>query len=323
MNIRSLGYVGIRAEDPQQWVALSDRLLGLQVASATPDQVLFRMDQRRQRITVVRGEGGGIAFLGWELADASALGELRKALDAAGVAWTPGSTALAQQRGVTELICFADPDGNRLEAYRGALDADTPFVPARTISGFVTGSLGAGHVALTVTDIGPMLAFYRDVLKFRVSDWVTRPFQGYFFHVNPRHHSLAMLATGKQGVHHLMLELLNLDDVGQGYDRAQMESGRLSVTLGRHTNDYMTSFYINTPSNFLLEYGWGGRNIETGTWQPRELTEGPSLWGHERSWLPPEGRQQALQMRLKAADDGTRAPVQVLPGNHRLSNPAG
>jgi 2,3-dihydroxybiphenyl 1,2-dioxygenase len=322
MHIKALGYVGVRAPRSTDWVELGTRLLGMQLAQCAEEHATFRMDERQQRLTVVPGEGGGVAFLGWEVQDEAALRQLCELLDRHHVGWQRGCAELAALRGVTGLVIFRDPLGNQLEAYWGALAAETPFQPGRTISGFVTGDLGIGHIALTVSDMEPMIAFYRDVLGFETSDWVVRPFAVHFFHVNARHHSFALVHTGKNGVHHLMMELLHLDDVGQAYDRAQLEPGRLSVTLGRHSNDLMTSFYVNTPSDFLLEYGWGGLNIEADTWQTRELVEGPSLWGHERSWLPPEGRAAALRMRLKAADDGLRAPVQVLPGNHRVTDPS-
>jgi len=48
----------------------------------------------------------------------------------------------------------------------------------------------------------------------------------------------------------------------------------------------MTSFYSRTPSEFRLEYGWGGRSIDPKSWQPVEVTYGPSLWGHDRTWVP-------------------------------------
>ena len=63
-------------------------------------------------------------------------------------------------------------------------------------------------------------------------------------------------------MHHFMVELGSLDDVGQGYDLAQGEQDGIAYTLGRHTNDHMTSFYMRTPSGFFIEYGWGGRMIE-------------------------------------------------------------
>ena len=88
-----------------------------------------------------------------------------------------------------------------------------------------------------------------------------------------------MLETGQNGIHHLMVELYMLDDVGQAYDLASREDGRIAATLGRHTNDFMTSFYSRTPSGFLVEYGWGGRSIDPDSWKAVEMTDGPSLWG--------------------------------------------
>jgi len=53
--------------------------------------------------------------------------------------------------------------------------------------------------------------------------------------VNERHHSLAFIETGRNAAHHMMIELYSFDDVGQGYDLAQAEDGRVAVTLGRHS----------------------------------------------------------------------------------------
>ena len=80
----------------------------------------------------------------------------------------------------------------------------------------------------------------------------------------------------------------------------------------------MTSFYARTPSSFMIECGWGGREIDPATWQPVEMHDGPSLWGHERVWLPPEDREVAREMRMRAAASGLRAPVQVMEGNYKL-----
>ena len=112
-----------------------------------------------------------------------------------------------------------------------------------------------------------------------LSDYITKPFRAYFFHVNARHHSLALIETGKNGMHHLMVELFSLDDVGQCYDIAMTQEDRVGVTLGRHTNDFMTSFYAKTPSSFMIECGWGGREIDPATWQPVEMHRRPEPVG--------------------------------------------
>ena len=48
------------------------------------------------------------------------------------------------------------------------------------------------------------------------------------------------------------------------------------------------------------------------------MFDGPSLWGHDRVWLSPEDRKVASEMRLNAAREGKRAPVQVMEGNFQL-----
>ena len=216
-------------------------------------------------------------------------------------------------------MVLADPQGNRLEIFHGAEIASEPFKPGRSISGFRTGPLGMGHAVLHVKDINEAVPFYRDVLGFRLSDFMVRPFKAYFFHANPRHHSIAFIETGRSATHHLMVELYSLDDVGQCYDLALAEEGRIGVTLGRHINDEVTSFYSNSPSGFMVEYGWGGRVIDVAGWQPQEVSWGPSMWGHDRLWMPAEKRAEARAIRVAAAASGLRKQVNVIEGNYKLA----
>jgi 2,3-dihydroxybiphenyl 1,2-dioxygenase len=315
--LRALGYAGFGSDRLDDWRQFATNLVGFQAVERGNSLLAFRMDDRKQRVVIDRAMGEGARFFGWEVADGAALDALAARLESTGVAVTSEPQTLADARRVRALISFHDPAGNRLEAFYGAEVDDTPFRPGRSISGFRTGALGLGHVVLTVENITPVMTFYADVLGFKLSDYIEKPFRAYFFHVNPRHHSLALIETGKIGMHHLMVELFSLDDVGQSYDVALTED-RVNVTLGRHTNDLMTSFYARTPSSFMVECGWGGREVDPATWQPVEMTYGPSLWGHERIWLPEKDRAVARELRMNAAREGLRAPVQVMEGNYKL-----
>jgi len=310
--LKSLGYVGIRTERLDEWAGFASGLLGMQVAERGRSGLILRTDHRAQRLFVEPGHDG-VSVMGWEVADATALAQLAVRLSEAGHLVTPGDPVLAEQRRVQELIVSCDPVGNRLEFFHGAEAAATAFVPGRPISGFRTGALGLGHAVLTLKSLDAVLPYYVDLLGFRLSDYALRPFKASFFHLNSRHHSFAAVETGVDGFHHLMVELTALDDVGQAYDLAQLREAGVGVTLGRHTNDYMTSFYARTPSGFMIEYGWGGRSIDPDTWKSFECDYGPSLWGHERSWLDEAKRNEARALRLAAAADGRRAPDFVVP----------
>ncbi|HEY5210912.1 MAG TPA: VOC family protein [Stellaceae bacterium] len=314
MQLMSLGYVGLAAENLADWRDYGTKFLGMQLIDRANSSLSFRMDDRQQRLIIQRA--GAPAFFGWEVADAAALDALAARVDGAGHRVGHGTRDLAAQRGVTDLVHFHDPVGNRIEIFHGPAVADEPFVPGRNISGFRTGPLGMGHAVLTVKNIDQVAPFYVDLLGFRSTDFCLRPFKAHFFHINPRHHSLAFIETGTDGIHHLMMELFSLDDVGQGYDLIQHRPDAVSVTLGRHSNDYMVSFYARSPSDVLIEYGWGGRSIDPATWQAGEFKFGPSLWGHERDWLPPAGRAAARSLRESGAAAGQRQPVQVVPGNY-------
>ncbi|MCY1423398.1 hypothetical protein D9M71_391090 [compost metagenome] len=69
----------------------------------------------------------------------------------------------------------------------------------------------------------------------------------------------------------------------------------------------MTSFYLKNPDGWMFELGWAARTIGPD-WVIEELP-GMSLWGHDRTWLPPEKRAEARRILRRLADSGLRAPV--------------
>src|SRR5215831_15201547 len=180
MNLQALGYVGIRTRKLEDWSAYAGRFLGMQLTDQSRTTLAFRMDDRKQRVVIEQGETDAPAFYGWEVENAAALDALAAHLEKHGVNFARGARALADERRVRDLIVFSDPIGNRLEVFHGAEIASEPFKPGRSISGFRTGPLGMGHAVLHVKNINDAVPFYRDVLGFRLSDYMTRPFNAYF-----------------------------------------------------------------------------------------------------------------------------------------------
>jgi len=310
MTLTSLGYIGIRSSHLSDWTDFAGGLLGMEQVDGAGAQHAYRMDDRKQRLIITKDNQEGLSFMGWEAACSNDLEELAHRLENAGTQVTLENSAFTDQRYVSKLISFNDPEGNRIEVFCNPEIASTPFKPSRPISGFKTGAMGMGHAVLHVNDVDLLLPFYRDLLGFKVSDYGTKPYKLYFFHLNGRHHSFAMVGSGRQGMHHFMVELNSLDDVGQGYDLVQEQKDMLAYTLGRHSNDHMTSFYAKSPSGFFVEYGWGGRVIDPEIWEPHETFDGPSYWGHDRLYLAEdsEARLRLEEMRKDAARRGVRAP---------------
>lgn len=311
IQILQLAYIGVAATDMNAWRAFASDYLGMQVVDLAGQSVALRMDERHQRFLIRPGAKDGVSFLGLELQDEDALDRAAQVLATGGIVPVPGDAAECDIRGVRGMRWFKDPDGNRLELFHGARNAIQPFQPGRPIGGFRTGNLGFGHVVMQTPNYAAMKKLYTDVLGFRLSDYIDTPFEGSFLHVNRRHHSLAILSGAEARFHHVMVEYNFMDDVGRLYDKALKEDGRIVVSLGRHSNDHMLSFYSKSPAGFMVETGWAGRLLEEDSWKPEKLSA-PSLWGHDRSWLPPAARQEIKNQLDELARQGVLAPTEVI-----------
>ena len=287
-NLATIGFTSTAADD---WRAFGSEVLGLELAPDGADgadgAVRLRMDDLAHRITIHPGATNELAYLGWAVTDADALGAQIAVVRAAGYEVHDGDDKLAAERKVADVAWFLDADGFRHEMSWGHEQAAVPFQPGRPMSGFLTGDGGLGHIVLLVPDIEASERFYLDVLGFRVSDEVRiGPLHLRFLHCNPRHHTMALgAAPGIVGVHHIMLEVNDLDDVGIGLDLCRARGLTLAMGMGRHSNDHMTSFYVRSPSGFEVEYGFGGRLVDDADWTV-ETYDSISIWGHDRPTEP-------------------------------------
>ena len=291
-GIGSLGYLRIEATDTGAWREFGTKLLGMvEGRGPEPGAVYLRMDDFPARLVIAPGQTDRLAVSGWEVAGEAGLAEIARSLDRAGVPAKAGTPEELALRRVAGLLRFDDPSGHTLEVFWGAsLDSRPAFSPYG--NRFVTGDMGMGHVVIPAADDEAALAFYTGVLGFRLRDSMGLPPELFgrpaggppammrFLGCNRRHHSLALAPmTSPAGIIHLMTEVATLDDVGRAMDRCARRGGRLSASLGRHANDQMVSFYVQTPGGFDIEYGTDGLLVEDATWVSRQTTA-VSLWGH-------------------------------------------
>jgi extradiol dioxygenase len=287
-TVSQLGYVGLGVSDLVAWERFATGILGMSISERGADGSLkLRMDDHHCRIAIHPGGADDIAYLGWEVPNRETLGAVAAQIKQGGAEVSRGSDAEARVRNVVELIKFRDPNGIASEVFYGPLLGSGSFVSPRAIGGFVTAGEGLGHTLLLVDDLDRSIDFYTSALGMRISDYVIPadgPLAGMklgFLHCNPRHHSLAMLPHkgARRRLNHIMLEVSAVDDVGATYELCQDQKVPIAMSLGRHTNDRMLSFYMVTPSGFMIEYGWGGRQVDDATWQVQVHTSG-SAWGH-------------------------------------------
>ncbi len=96
-------------------------------------------------------------------------------------------------------------------------------------------------------------------------------------------------------LNHIMLQMQTLDDVGSTYYLCQEKGVAFRMSLGRHGNDHMVSFYVITPSGWAIECGWGGRTVDDATWQVTNTPNDP--WGHIFNPQFPQASRDASRAR--------------------------
>ena len=281
MGVRSLGYLRLESTDLEAWKVFGGDFLGMMpVDGADPDSLSFRIDHYPARLVVAPGAENRMTAMGFEVLDKRELAQLVTAVEGTGIKVSVGEPDACAVRRVTGFVSFDDPGGNPVELFYGPI-LDHVKVQTPLVSEFVTGDMGLGHVIVSAEDAEATLDFYIDVLGFVERNTMGRT---WFLGCNPRHHTFGIARRrGPGALLHLMVEAATLDDVGLAIDRAAALGIPMMNTLGKHTNDQMVSFYVYSPENYAIEFGWNGLRV-TEEHPTYEITQG-AFWGHK--FTPP------------------------------------
>lgn len=293
-TISSLGYVVLNVSDLKAWEHFATNILGLMVGKRGDRFLGLRMDEYSQRILLQQGDADDITVAGWQFDTAKDLNDFVTKLKLDGVEVHQGSADEASVRCVERLFSCDDPIGFKHEFFYGPTHApiSQPFRSAvMQGSGFVTGRQGLGHILPFSSNYEKTVSFYTDVLGFKISDYIrdSETLPGFavdatFFHTSTgRHHSLATVAAPSvKCLNHVMIEVADLNDVGLAYDRCLKAGLPITMAIGHHPNDKVISFYVESPSGFSVEYGYGSIIIDDATWEVKNYSQ-MSDWGHLRA----------------------------------------
>lgn len=288
--IQSLGYFVFGVSDLGNWERFAVDMLGARVGARGEKQLGLRIDDYEQRILLLEDGSDDLQALGWEFDTQGSLEEYVEGLRAAGVAVSEGDQATAELRRVDRLYTCQDPNGWQHEFYFAPSQVMLAerFSSPLVAGGFVAGKLGVGHLVAVAKSAEQTNRFYQDKLQLTVSDYIKgEVFPGgpvldaTFYHVaTGRHHSIAVAeAPSPKRIDHMMVQVNDLDDVGLALDRCMAAELPIRAGMGHHPNDRMTSFYVQTPSGFYCEYGWGGIVIDDDDWEVVRYSQ-LSDWGH-------------------------------------------
>jgi 2,3-dihydroxybiphenyl 1,2-dioxygenase len=190
---------------------------------------------------------------------------------------------------VQRLVRTPTPWGVPVELVLGFADAPTPFVSDLVPGGFLTDGVGFGHAVFATQHFDESHRFLTEGLGLGQSDWLEMEIAAgielevRFYHCNARHHTVALARAPfemPQTLHHLMFETNTTDDVGAAFDRAWATALGIPNGLGRHDNDGMFSFYVQSPAGFQVEVGHGAK-VVGDHWDGNHKYDRISAWGHQ------------------------------------------
>ena len=282
-----LAYLGIEVPDPAGLSSFFGDVIGLVPGEPAGNGTFtWRNDDKAHRVIVQPGRANDAAFVGFEAADAAVLAATVERLGDAGFAVEESIDAV--NRRVDQIKRVDAPWGVPVEIVTGLASASTPFSSPLMPAGFLTDGVGFGHVVFATIAFDESLRFV-EALGLVQSDWLEMEIAAgielevRFFHCNERHHTLALAKAPfelPQKLHHLMVETNDRDDVGTAFDRVWPTDLVITNGLGRHDNDGMFSFYVQSPAGFQVEVGHGARVITDG-WDDNRRYDRISAWGHQ------------------------------------------
>jgi 2,3-dihydroxybiphenyl 1,2-dioxygenase len=282
-----LGYLVLEVPDPDTLTPVFADVIGLIAGEPTPSGArTWRNDDRANRLIVEAGAANDAMTLGFEAVDDEAFDTTVARLREMGLDVVDGDGA---ERRVNQLVRTTAPWGAGVEIVLGLAGASAPFSSTVVPGGFLTEGVGFGHAVFATTAFDASHAFLTDGLGFRQSDWLEMEvaegieLEVRFYHCNARHHTVALAKAPfdlPQRLHHIMFELNERDDVGAAFDRAWAAGLPIPNGLGRHDNDGMFSFYLQSPAGFQIEIGHGAK-VVTDDWNGNRRYDRISAWGHQ------------------------------------------
>ncbi len=273
-----LDHLRIDSPAPQALAEFYAGALGMSVSPLGGDAYLA--EGRQRRLVIGGGEARGHPWSAFALEDDAQLERYRRFVIAQGGAPLPSPTPLFAQGGFS----VRDPDG-RLAVF-GVRGASAARLASGTAVDFPA---RLQHVVVASRRFPEMMAYYRDVLGFLISDTVhvddgkgrLGEVNVCFLRGNFEHHSFAIFRAPSSASDHFALEVPGWDDVRRWADHfATLDIG-IWWGPGRHGAGNNLFFMIKDPDGNNIEISAELETLPKGKPGRRWPADGKALnlWG--------------------------------------------
>lgn len=280
----AVSHIGFSVPDLAAAEAFYGRVLGLVRQDTIENGVRLGWGAGHHVIDLVEGPQG-LTHYGFEVRDDDGVAGIRKRLEAAGhEVRTLDVSHIDGAVGVPEGIVAVDPDGTEVHFHstvqrQGENAADTGRRPIKF-----------QHTTLGSADVARMIAFYTDVIGFRISDQLA---DGNFawLRSDRDHHTLAVARNERGGdIDHYSYDLAEWEDFKSWCDRLTELDVPVSWGPGRHGPGNNLFVFFDDPAGNHIELSAEMEKFHDDRveYVPRRWTPAPTtvnLWGGQTpSW---------------------------------------
>jgi catechol 2,3-dioxygenase len=243
-----LDHLAIESPEPERLADFYGRALGMEI---TPLGGARLAAGRQRRFVICDGAPRGHAYSAFALADSAQLNAYRRFIAARGATLMAAPTPLLGE----EAFAVRDPDG-RLAVFGFRRSASAAGEGAAAA---LPGRLQ--HVVVASARFPEMMAFYRDVLGFLVSDTVhvadARGGLGdvnvCFLRSDEEHHSFAVFRAPQSSSDHFALDVESWDDIRRWADHFAALDVAIWWGPGRHGAGNNLFFMVKDPDGNNIE----------------------------------------------------------------------
>lgn len=282
IRYRKLGRVELGVTDLARARRFYEDIVGLQyVGAGDGGEVLLRCDHEHHSVVLGTGAAAGLRVAGFMLEDDAQFAPLLARLGEAGLQPQEVPVAACAQRQQQRAVRVFEPlVGAVIEFYLPVADAARPFQPT------VTRIQRLGHVVFNTPQAAQAVAFWRDVLNFRVSDAVGEMITFMRCWPSPWHHGIGIAQSDRHSLHHVNYMVTEIDDIGRALSRLRKAGAPVVFGPGRHPASDSVFLYFLDPDGLTMEYSFGMEAFpEAHAREPRRLPLAPQwldYWGSER-----------------------------------------
>jgi catechol 2,3-dioxygenase-like lactoylglutathione lyase family enzyme len=284
--IRRLRHAGLVVPNATETADFYERVWGLRYVDDTSNAVYLRgAGDEHHILALYPGDHRGIHHIGFAVDDHLAVDAWARYLQEQGVS-VLGSAGHMDEPGGGYGVRFLDIDGRMIEISAEVDPAPPAEWNAPVIPRKVT------HTVLNTPDVDRSMAFYTDVLGFRLSDWSAH--QMAFLRCNTDHHAVAFNQAPHASLNHIAYELPSMEDVMRGIGNFRRHGRTQMWGPGRHGPGNNVFCYFQDASGLVCEYTSDVQQIvDDEKWVPRVWERVPDQMDRWNTAGPPSPEARA------------------------------